>query len=252
MTERRSRGRTPRQHQGGDGLSAAASALSRTILAPEVREILADFQHLNTDEARGWFADQFLARSAGAIDSMWPIFYEMLKAVEERKLYADARYTTNKRAYASFREYFEDRVGRPFETWAQLEGTYRFVHEYRPELFAGSLAEATRQHRESLEPAKPHRGSTVTERNTRVRDTNSSITKGDDADYVVSRLKRDAPALAARVVAGDLTPNAAAREMGWRRPRIVVSTPERVAEALRRTMPPEDISRLVAILGWSE
>jgi hypothetical protein len=73
--------------------------------------------------------------------------------------------------------------------------------------------------------------------------------KADRVEHVVRRLKRDAPDLAERVVAGEVTANAAARQMGWRHPRIVVSTPERVAESLRRTMPPEDIARLAAILG---
>lgn len=82
----------------------------------------------------------------------------------------------------------------------------------------------------------------------RVRGTHS-IGNADRVERVVARLKRDAPDVAERVVAGDLSPNAAAREMGWRRPRIVVSTPERVAEALRRTMPPEDLARLIALLG---
>lgn len=84
----------------------------------------------------------------------------------------------------------------------------------------------------------------------RLRGTKSTrVPDSDRADYVVARLKRDAPELADRVVAGEVTPNAAARQMGWRRPRIVVSTPERVAESLRRAMPPADIARLVAILG---
>lgn len=70
-----------------------------------------------------------------------------------------------------------------------------------------------------------------------------------DAAAITARLKRDNPALADQVVRGEVSANAAAREMGWRHPRIVVSSPDRVAEALRRTMPAEDIARLVAILG---
>ncbi|MGH3781246.1 MAG: hypothetical protein ACRDRO_11650 [Pseudonocardiaceae bacterium] len=44
------------------------------------------------------------------------------------------------------------------------------------------------------------------------------------AEDFTARLKRDDPELAARVVNGKITPNAAARAKGWRKPRIVVST----------------------------
>lgn len=92
---------------------------------------------------------------------------------------------------------------------------------------------------EAIEPARPAR------RKGSDRDT----IRSDTAETTVARLKRDNPDLADLVVRGEKTANAAAREMGWRHPRIVVSSPERVAEALRRTMPAEDITRLVAILG---
>jgi hypothetical protein len=94
-----------------------------------------------------------------------------------------------------------------------------------------------------------HRGRTVAERNTRVDATNSSITKGNSADYIVSRLKRDDPELAELVVKGAVTPNAAAREKGWRKPRIVVSSPDRVAASLLKYMSADDIAQLVAVLG---
>jgi hypothetical protein len=77
----------------------------------------------------------------------------------------------------------------------------------------------------------------------------SSGPRTDTVDRAVRRLKRDDPALADRVIAGELTAHAAARELGWRKPRIVVSSPEKVAEALRRLMPPDDLARLTALLA---
>jgi hypothetical protein len=68
------------------------------------------------------------------------------------------------------------------------------------------------------------------------------------ADATLSRLKRDDPPLADRVVRGEITANAAAREKGWRKERILVTSPERVAAALRRIMPPPDLAELVKIL----
>lgn len=73
-----------------------------------------------------------------------------------------------------------------------------------------------------------------------------------DSAEVVARLKRDDPALAEKVVRGEVTPNAAAREKGWRKPRIVLSTPERVADSLRRYMSREALLRLAELLTKEE
>ena len=71
----------------------------------------------------------------------------------------------------------------------------------------------------------------------------------DTVDYVVARLKRDDPTLAEQVVRGEITANAAARAAGIRRPRIVVSTPERIAKSLRRHLDAESLHRLAELLG---
>src|SRR5690606_36934260 len=84
---------------------------------------------------------------------------------------------------------------------------------------------------------------------TEKRDCDTNTFKPDRVEYVVARLKRDAPELAEKVIRGDLTPNAAARQMGWRKPRIVVSTPEAVAKALRKHMTPDEIQALVRLLS---
>ena len=52
------------------------------------------------------------------------------------------------------------------------------------------------------------------------------------ADATVARLKRDNPALAERVVNGELTPHAAARLSGWRKPRVLITSPTSVCRRL--------------------
>lgn len=86
----------------------------------------------------------------------------------------------------------------------------------------------------------------------RLYDTNSfppPSSRPDSAEHVIARLKRDDPELAEKVVKGELTPNAAAREKGWRKPRIILSTPERVAESIRKFMPREARRRLAELLA---
>jgi len=78
------------------------------------------------------------------------------------------------------------------------------------------------------------------------------VGRPDSAEKVVARLKRDDPELAERVVSGEVTPNAAAREKGWRKPRIILSSPERIAASLRRYMPREAILRLAELLTKEE
>lgn len=80
--------------------------------------------------------------------------------------------------------------------------------------------------------------------------TISASTSGNDrgADYFTARLRRDDPALHARVVAGELTPTAAARKKGWKPPSVQLRRPETVAQRIRETFTPEQIAQLIALL----
>lgn len=76
--------------------------------------------------------------------------------------------------------------------------------------------------------------------------------RSETAERHIRRLKRDDPELADRVVNGELSPYAAARQKGWKPPRIQVTTPERTATHLRKHMTPEALSRLVELLAEEE
>lgn len=77
--------------------------------------------------------------------------------------------------------------------------------------------------------------------------TNSN--RPNDADSILARLKRDDPMTAQAVINGDLTPNAAARMKGWRKPRILLTSPESVAKRIREHYSPEEIAELITHLG---
>lgn len=57
----------------------------------------------------------------------------------------------------------------------------------------------------------------------RAQDGVTILSSGVDntAEHITARLKRDDPDLAEKVVTGEVSPNAAARQKGWRKPRIV-------------------------------
>lgn len=97
---------------------------------------------------------------------------------------------------------------------------------------------------EDMRTMNPHGGA---------RQQRGTLLPGSDTvERAVARLKRDDPELAARVVAGEVSPNAAARAKGWRKPRIVVSTPASVAVRLRQHFTPQQVAELRALLGEDE
>lgn len=70
---------------------------------------------------------------------------------------------------------------------------------------------------------------------------------GTDPGSVLSRLKRDNPALAKRVLAGELSAHAAAIEAGFGRKTITVPhDPVRAAKALRRHFDRDEIKLLIS------
>jgi hypothetical protein len=77
----------------------------------------------------------------------------------------------------------------------------------------------------------------------------SSSQRGTSATHTLRRLKRDAPELAAKVVAGKLTANAAAIEAGFRLRTISVPLdPVRAAVALKRHFTPAKLRALATEL----
>lgn len=96
-------------------------------------------------------------------------------------------------------------------------------------------------------PGGDHRSPEFQKRGTLLKPPQS-----DTTERTVRRLKRDDPALAEKVVRGEVTPNAAAREKGWRKPRVVLSSPERIAVSLRRYMPREALLRLAELIVKEE
>ena len=69
-----------------------------------------------------------------------------------------------------------------------------------------------------------------------------------EADGILARLKRDDPGMASQVIAGELSANAAARAKGWRKPRVLLTSPEAVAKRIRDHFTNEEIAQLKELL----
>lgn len=80
---------------------------------------------------------------------------------------------------------------------------------------------------------------------------NSLAPRGTSKEYALRKLRKDAPELHARVLAGDLSPHAAMIEAGFRPPSFTVraTTPESIAAALQRKLPPEVLNEVKRLLS---
>lgn len=76
-------------------------------------------------------------------------------------------------------------------------------------------------------------------------DCGTRSTNPMEADGILARLKRDDPDMAQQVVNGELSANAAARIKGWRKPRILVTSPISVAHRLREHFTADELADLI-------
>lgn len=82
-------------------------------------------------------------------------------------------------------------------------------------------------------------------------DNINSTQGGTSETYIVRRLKRDRPDLAQQVLDGTTSARAAGIKAGFVKPYISVraDNPQRLADALRRRLSPEDLATLVRLLS---
>jgi len=250
-----------------DGRLKAASALSRTIMHPDVTGVIDDYKRLGTEEARMAFADHFLGRTAGVMDEIWPVFYELLKRIEDGQLYQEPGYLGGDRTFDTFKEYFEYRVGRPFETFAQMEDTYRYARDYAPELFkevftdaVKKMAERVQQDATALARALKdgltiNSGEGPLSQDERANLDNIQISVngggGTRAEYLMRRVARDRPDILDRAAAGEFrSVRAAALEAGIapRTQSIRMDDPESAARTIRKHMDPDTRRALARLL----
>jgi len=262
-------GEPVRADSGVDGQLKAAGALSRTVLNPDVQRVLDDYRRLNTDEARARYADHFLSRTAHVMDEIWPTFYELLKRVEDGKLYSDPAYLGEGRTFGTFQEYFEHRVGRPFETWSEMETTYHYARDYAPGLLKKAFGKA-RDARDAAQQAiqagtdflrakkdglKINEGAGPLTGEEKANADIISISPGrkfgTNVDYLARRIARDRPDVLERMAAGEFrSVRAAAIEanIAPRTQSVRMDDAESAARAIHKHMPPDTRRALARLL----
>jgi hypothetical protein len=238
------------RHSGPHG------ALKAAALAPSgAREIVAEYERLNTREAKAAFADRWVGIWSKDLDASWPVLYELLKLIEDDKLYADprrvgpaapgGRAAHGKQArYDSFEQYFNDRVRQPFERWAELEQTYHYVSEYAPDLLKKPFGEALAATNTNKDKKT---GRFIPADNVRPAGTTGY---GNSETYIVRRLKRDRPDLAEQVLSGKTSAHAAGIAAGFirRTATIPIDDPEAIARTLHRRLSADQLAELRGLL----
>src|ERR1700761_6586325 len=109
--------RKQRVHTEATGFAAASQTFAG-VSHPEWDKVIEQYQRLNSSEARGVFADHMLRHLSLRLNHTWPVLYNLLKIVDEQKVYETPDYLVDKQPFASFEAYFEKVVGRPFDSWA--------------------------------------------------------------------------------------------------------------------------------------
>ncbi|MFD5508180.1 hypothetical protein ACFWIB_10450 [Streptomyces sp. NPDC127051] len=86
--------------------------------------------------------------------------------------------------------------------------------------------------------------------NIQLEEEKATAPSGTSREAGLRRLRKDRPDLHADVLAGTLTTHAAMVKAGFRRRMVTIpaDTPENVAKALRRNLPPEAIAQLAQLL----
>lgn len=124
---------------------------------------------------------------------------------------------------------------------------------------AGLDRRSIKKRLDEIQAAQSHGGDRVSEA---YQGSDTTLLTGErGSKYVVARLRRDAEKdrpnpqaveLLPKVLAEEISPNAAARVMGWQKPKAVLTTPEQVARKIREHFTPEQIAQLVKLLITEE
>lgn len=245
------------------GIHLAAS-IGRALMDVRWREAMDDFRRLDSDEARAAFADKWVRLVSSRLDETWPLFYELLRIIRDRKLYEHPSFMTDRKPRASFEEYWGHVVQKPFSTWEELEKTHHFVETYRQDLIDGPLseAEAVRKHAEAaaanpvksgdaLKLAQAEGGKTGGRGKKKPSSCNNEGLRGDSSSYLSRRIAAHHPTILDRMKAGEFkSVRAAALEAGIVKPTVAVPLdPDKAARILRRHFHGDRLARLIAALS---
>lgn len=175
-----------------------------------------------------WKENQEVAQaSAGSANELVPALERIIRTGHWREFMHPMHGLTR---FDSFADYCREWVGlSPEAVEALLDRS----------MFKAAAATVRQLLREGIAPAREAKGGPIP-----ANSSDTTVSEGDrDSTYVVARLKRDDPALAAQVVDGTLTPNAAAIKAGIRHKyaRVRTDDPHRAIAVLLKSYTREQL-----------
>ena len=224
---------------------------------PQIRNALWEYNKLTSDAARAAFVDKWARLAAGDIDSTWAMFYDSLRIIKEGKLYENASIMEDQKPRASFQEYWEDVAQKPFQTWADLESTYRHIEKHCPDLLH-KITYTDARARRTQELAKVTKMAPTREQHPGGRPKPSddnvisrSTGLGNAAPYLTARIARDRPDILARMKAGEFpSVRAAALEAGIVDPTFTCPLdPVKAARRILRHFTGDRLTQLISELS---
>ena len=227
-------------------------------MSNEINSIILEYRQLNSRGSRGAFANFWLRKMAANMERTWQPFYELMAIVKEDGLYAKEVHMDGK-TFATFEEFWRDITTKTLEEWAELESTYKYIHDIRPDLieklgYTDARARRAQEHAESLLGKIINAGPgprTLEERSNSDNITINSTGKGTAAAYLTARIARDRPDILARMKAGEFpSVRAAALEAGIVEPTFSCPTdPVKAARRIRRHFTGDRLHRLIEELS---
>ena len=119
-----------------------AMTSSAGLLHPDVGHVLDDFAAFTHPAARAAFADKWILRAARRFEATWQVLYQLLTLVDEQQLYAKTEALEDHQTFPSFQAYWEAKTGKSFDQWLELEQTYAYVCQFKPEMIDSLYAQA--------------------------------------------------------------------------------------------------------------
>lgn len=198
----------PKNHETAKGNVKAVQFTSKTVSNQSYRDILGEFNRFTSDEARAAFAKTWIFKASLALDETWPVLYELLRLVQERKLFLRDDPISKTPGYPDFKSFFEATLKKPFTQWAELESTYHFVNANCPEVLGKPYTEARKTLAARAAEVKPLANHGEFGRGRKRDDNGMPISRGSNSsEYLLARIKRDRPDLIPEIGEGKKYPS---------------------------------------------
>jgi hypothetical protein len=233
-----------------------ASQSGGGLRTPQCDEILRDFYRFKEKSARAAFADEWVRLMARQLDRSWVVLYELLALIRSDRIYENASYMADGKTCSSFEEYWKQVVGKPFETWAELERTYHFIAENAPELLKTTFDQAKQFTRGQIAAQQTTREDVPEKQGERTdigKFPKLSQLKRGEANGItgrtqkkIDRLARDFPEYHAKVRAGELSVHGACVAAGIAQRTISIpDNPQDASRAIVRHFQGEALLTLI-------